>query len=71
MAITVSFTDASTPGSSGPLTAWAWDFGDGGTDTVQNPTHDYDAAGTYTVQLVVTGTFPDGQAFILKPVDVT
>jgi len=46
----VSFTDTST----GDITARLWDFGDGATSTLQNPTHSY-AAGTYTVSLTVTG----------------
>ncbi|WP_222265529.1 PKD domain-containing protein [Modestobacter marinus] len=48
----VQFTDAST----GNPTAWAWDFGDGGTATTQNPAHTYTAAGTYTVTLTATNT---------------
>jgi PKD repeat protein len=47
----VSFTDQST----NPVTSWAWDFGDGGTSTLQNPTHTYTAAGSYTVALTVSG----------------
>jgi PKD repeat protein len=35
-------------------TSWSWNFGDGGTDNVQNPTHIFTAVGTYTVQLTVT-----------------
>jgi PKD repeat protein len=35
-------------------TSWSWNFGDGGTDNVQNPTHIFTTAGTYTVQLTVT-----------------
>jgi len=34
--------------------SWAWDFGDSGTATTQNPTHAYTATGTYTVTLTVT-----------------
>jgi PKD repeat protein len=41
------FMDASTL----PTTYW-WDFGDGGTDTVANPSHSYAANGTYTVCLI-------------------
>ena len=40
-------------------TSWQWDFGDGGISTIQNPTHNYLTAGTYTVTLIasnVTGT---------------
>jgi len=43
----VNFTDTST----GSPTSWQWDFGDGGQDTVQNPTHTYPSAGTYNVTL--------------------
>jgi hypothetical protein len=46
---TVTFTDLST----GTVTGWNWDFGDGGTSTLQNPTHDYCSAGSYTVVLTV------------------
>ncbi|MEZ4722018.1 MAG: PKD domain-containing protein, partial [Flavobacteriales bacterium] len=36
------------------LVAWDWDFGDGGTSNDTNGRHLYNAAGTYTVRLVVT-----------------
>ncbi len=49
--VTIAFTDAST----GEITSYAWDFGDGGTSTSQNPSHTYTAAGNYTVSLTVTG----------------
>src|SRR3954467_1818981 len=45
--LNVAFTDLST----NTPTSWAWDFGDGGTSTVQNPTHTYATPGTYTVKL--------------------
>ena len=48
--VSVAFTDLTMP----PATAWAWDFGDGGTSTAQNPTHIYSTAGTYTVALTAT-----------------
>lgn len=47
--LTYTFTDAST----GAPTSWLWDFGDGNTDTTQNPVHTYGANGTYTVTLTV------------------
>ncbi len=47
----VSFTDTST----GTITSWTWDFGDGGTSSAQNPSHTYDLPGAYTVSLDVTG----------------
>lgn len=34
--------------------SWTWDFGDGNNSTLQNPTHSYTGAGTYTVTLTVT-----------------
>lgn len=39
--------------SSGAVTSWFWDFGDGQNSTVQNPVHQYASAGTYPVVLVV------------------
>lgn len=51
--VTVDFTDDST----GNITSWAWDFGDGGTSTDQNPSHTYAADGSYTVALTVTGLY--------------
>lgn len=47
----VSFTDSST----GAIDSWAWNFGDGGTSTEQNPTHTYSTPGSYEVTLTVTG----------------
>lgn len=34
---------------------YLWDFGDGDTSTAQHPSHFYNTAGNYTVQLIVTG----------------
>jgi PKD repeat protein len=49
----IQFTDQSTDAEDN-LNAWAWDFGDGTTSTQRNPTHTYDAIGTYAVTLTVT-----------------
>ena len=45
----VDFTNNSTDGNS-----YSWDFGDGNNSAQENPTHTYDADGTYTVILTVT-----------------
>ncbi|MFC1926726.1 PKD domain-containing protein, partial [Chloroflexota bacterium] len=47
----VQFTDQ----SAGDIDSWDWDFGDGGTSTVQSPSHIYNDNGIYTVSLTVTG----------------
>ncbi len=48
--LSVGFVDL----SSGIPTSWLWTFGDGGTSTLQNPTHTYAVEGTYTVSLTAT-----------------
>jgi len=45
----VNFTDQSIDVPQ----AWLWNFGDGNSDTIQNPTHQYSAAGMYNVSLSV------------------
>ncbi len=45
--LTVKFTD----GSTNSPTYWRWDFGDGTTSTLQNPSHSYSHKGDYTVTL--------------------
>ncbi|PAV14425.1 cell surface protein [Methanosarcina spelaei] len=47
--LNVKFTDTST----GTPAAWIWEFGDGSKSFVENPTHKYSKAGTYTVNLTV------------------
>lgn len=62
--LSVSFGDLSTPGD-GTINQWLWDFGDGNTDTVQNPTHIYATAGTFTVTLVVTDDNGCSNTFVI------
>jgi len=45
--------DASSD-ADGEIVSWAWDFGDGAISDVSDPVHQYAAAGTYVVTLVVT-----------------
>ncbi len=47
------FKDVSAIASGSTAKTWLWDFGDGQTSTVQNPTHIYAAAGNYNVVLTV------------------
>jgi len=47
-----TFSDASTD-SDGSVANWSWNFGDGGTSTMQNPSHSYATDGGYTVGLTV------------------
>ena len=66
--MTVEFTDVSTSyftdslntvyfsNSTTSIYNWYWDFGDSTIDTVQNPVHSYDSAGTYYVCLIVTNS---------------
>lgn len=54
----VQFTDQST----GNPTAWLWEFGDGGTSTLQNPNYTYSAWGIpFTVKLTVTNAAGSNQ----------
>jgi PKD repeat protein len=48
------FNVAFTDGSASSPSSWSWSFGDGGTSTLQNPSHTYAAPGTYNVCLVTT-----------------
>lgn len=48
--LTVAFSDLSTNWP----TEWLWSFGDDSTSTVQNPTHEYEDVGVYTVSLIAT-----------------
>ena len=49
----VTFTDSSV----GDIQSWHWEFGDGDTSTVQNPTHTYQYDGFYTVSLTVQDNY--------------
>jgi len=51
--LAVQFTDTSTD----QPTTWSWNFGDGGTSTLQNPVHTYARAGVYAVNLSATNGY--------------
>jgi len=68
-----TFNDASTV-STGSITNWSWTFGDGGSSTLQNPSHTYTTSGSFTVNLTVvssngcTGTITQTVTVNPKPV---
>jgi gliding motility-associated-like protein len=47
--LSIIFTDL----TNGPIASWFWDFGDGNTSTLRNPTHVYQRDSNYTVRLQV------------------
>lgn len=63
--LTVNFTDTSTNTPS----SWLWNFGDGNTSTLQNPSHIYSSAGTYAVTLTATNVC--GSSVSNTPTNIT
>jgi gliding motility-associated-like protein len=53
--VRVNFSDLSTT-PQGSIVSWEWDFGDGATSTLQNPSHNYTNTGFYTITLTVTSS---------------
>ncbi|MGD9948944.1 MAG: PKD domain-containing protein [Desulfobulbus sp.] len=51
--ITVSFSAASSTGS---ISQYQWDFGDGSVGSTNTANHEYSSAGTYTAKLTVTNS---------------
>jgi len=49
----IQFDSSGSQGYLEPL-SYLWDFGDGGTSTLENPTHTYTQVGEYTVTLTIT-----------------
>jgi len=60
----VTFKDEST----GKVTGYSWDFGDGTSSTEQNPVHIYKDAGKYVVTLLIEG--PNGKSRMANVWDV-
>ena len=58
--LVVNFQDQ----SSGQVSSWLWDFGNGNSSTLQHPSATYFTPGTYTIKLTVTG--PNGSNTITK-----
>lgn len=58
--IVAQFADLTVTEPGNPVVQWAWDLGDGTTDTIQAPTHLYAASGSYTVTLTATTPYCSG-----------
>lgn len=64
--LTVQFVDTTQGGPA----SWAWDFGDGGTSTSQNPLHVFtQPSNTFTIQLTATG--PGGSSSVSHTLTTT
>jgi PKD repeat protein len=50
----VHFTASATPSQCTGEVTYTWDFGDGGTSALQNPSHTYNTGGTYTWTVAAT-----------------
>ena len=59
--LTVEFGDR----SSGTPVSWQWDFGDGGSSGVQNPSYTYRSPGSYSVSLTVSDV--NGSSTLAEP----
>jgi PKD repeat protein len=51
--LTINFMGSGTD-NDGTIVSYSWNFGNGSTSNEQNPSHTYNAAGTYTATLTVT-----------------
>lgn len=51
--LSVRFSDMSSAENT-TITSWEWNFGDGGTSSLQAPVHTYEIPGTYTVSLTIS-----------------
>lgn len=66
--LAVSFTAASSVDPDGRIATYAWDFGDGQTSSLMNPTHTY-AVGIFNARVTVTDTL--GASTTSTPITVT
>ncbi|TQV84343.1 PKD domain-containing protein [Aliikangiella coralliicola] len=55
----IAFSSAGSSDADGNIVSYSWDFGDGNSSTLENPSHTYSSIGSYTVSLTVTDN--DGQ----------
>lgn len=58
--VAAQFSDQTVTEPGNPVVQWAWDFGDGATSTLEDPTHLYAGNGGHTVTLTVTTPYCGG-----------
>ncbi len=68
--LTASVDGTTSSDANGPIAAYSWDFGDGGTGTGVTAQHTYAATGTYNVRLTVTDNTGNTNS-VVRPVSVT
>ncbi|MEA2104771.1 MAG: PKD domain-containing protein [Candidatus Cloacimonadota bacterium] len=67
----VDFQDLSLTDSS-PIISWLWDFGDGGSSNIQNPTHEFTYVDSFEVTLIVeTANNADTTVSFVKIIEPT
>src|SRR5262245_6816332 len=64
--LSVQFLDRST----GTISTWAWDFGDGSISSEQNPLHVFTLLQAFDVSLTVSGPLGSNTITVLHAVDV-
>ncbi len=64
----INFIDSSFI-SGGSISSWNWDFGDGNSSTLQNPTHLFTTAGTFNVNLTTSSGTCDNT--IIKQITIS
>jgi len=67
---TVKFVGSSSYSLKGIITNYLWDFGDGTSSTLANPTHVYSTAGSYTATLLVTDNSNASGSVSTSPITV-
>lgn len=61
--LVVAFTDTTIYDPKHPAVSWHWDFGDGGSSTLQNPPpYTYSRPGVFLVRLIVTNAVGNGMS---------
>lgn len=68
--LTVNFSSAGSSDPGGSISSYAWDFGDGSTSSLTNPTHTFTTPGPFLVHLTVIDNAgaPASQAILVQAV---